>query len=1150
MISNFKSFMLGHEGEDVTSEFELVKAGDVLGELAKTLQGIPSVRAIARRKLVDSIYRLNKLVDINAVYIVRGKTADDIARRPAGSLSEVLIHCLENSVLPNYIQGEDGVYHFADTQSDKFKVQGLGIIAVEDAMTKVLQSLGTDLRSALDEHWKGHTAVPGGVLNNRTALQEETVKVLMAELSLGVIAGALKETDAARVVELMKTDTAAFFRIKTGSAVPAAKSLSASFIVDRSFHSVAEIKPDNTLGGWILYTPDNGFEYFSSSAQMHQAICTRFSLPSNEVTYPVLSKSVVAHYVDVHLQEQRTAIIAQAGTQAERRQDWLVNLEKIQQLAALGDTAQQRYELLKAAIKRNEWPEWLKKAGGDVQRRYLELEYSKERYEADYKTEFDRVFSLQDYVSRAFSEWTMSAFGEQLNADEVKIHSLYKMQVGGRTIQQKDVRTLREFLLTGLHDSGKRAQLTVEGAPANSRLVQGWLESWLNNRDLRVEFVSSIPAAAPENLGTALANCMHARMELALYVARHRGIYSDAEVAMIQRAMAGDPGIPIKGVRIDKGHVTALKDVLVFKVPNTLAYYVYVKTPADTFEFHKFAYARDFVEWFENLMSGDRRFAESIIRPGELDYSGTLGALRDGQLGYRYNLSYEYVELKLDTRKPLMSYVDFLYQFEVALHSVVATLEYRHAGPATRQQYARLDTEFRALATVDARENALPSFETFTRNLIKTRLEAVLKMKGESAEINPDLIMVQTDDFIKDLTTVLVEELTFTAPHPAYILPGQNPKFHLKSGHPTVNKLTIQDLAHLSGTLHPDDKYTQMLKDDYRTLGTPVYEFKRAVHAKKIRCEMHRAVLFDYFNGQIHAQVLPAFQRVIDRLAEKGDLMYDQAAFPGPGEGIFSLSLCGGRIVEGVYVFHLQAGGELVNYLYTPNAPDQKSFRPIEEFVGSIRHRPGPFREYYIKRVLIEDQKVVNDYFESLASTMSTVEPLKPDYKYRVVDLNGLHYKKIDRALRDIDERTTSLNELIGELVYDTAMMTASLVSLVVPPVGLAVTAVTMLKSAYSASEAYRRGDYSGAFWHGKDMLVALVSLGKAAALAGSGKNVVKPAVTRVQQSLFSLAKDNMVIAEWVAAAMGKDAPKEFLLGYIKDLMEEYQSSLSETTLH
>ncbi|WP_351060834.1 hypothetical protein, partial [Psychrobacter sp. TB20-MNA-CIBAN-0197] len=60
--------------------------------------------------------------------------------------------------------------------------------------------------------------------------------------------------------------------------------------------------------------------------------------------------------------------------------------------------------------------------------------------------------------------------------------------------------------------------------------------------------------------------------------------------------------------------------------------------------------------------------------------------------------------------------------------------------------------------------------------------------------------------------------------------------------------------------------------------------------------------------------------------------------------GTLGLTAAGDRTVGGVYIFRLKLSSGFFDLLYTPDAPDQVSFRPIAEFIPSIRFRKGPFR--------------------------------------------------------------------------------------------------------------------------------------------------------------------------------------------------------------
>lgn len=1145
MSAYLKSQTLGRAAEGVSSGVELVKAKDALGALYKVIHAVPSVRDVARKQLEHAISRLNKTVNIDAVYINRGKHSNGgIANRPTGSLASVLFHCLENFLLPNYVQGDDGVFHAPDTLSEQFKVQDLSITTVEAMITKVVLSMADDLRSALDVHWKGRAVASGDAPNNKQALQDEVTKVLMAELSLSVIAGSLKEEHATRVVELLKTHTPAFFQIKANTAAPAATSLNSSFIVDRSFHSLSEIKPDKELGGWVLYTPQSGFEYFSSSVQMHETLCARYSLSSNAVTYPLLAKNVFTHYVDEHLRAQRAAVDTLVAARAEKRGDWLTDLQNNQNLIDLWVVANLRHEALKVAIKRNEWPQWLKTAGTTVQQRYLELEKSKEQYEHQYQLEFDRLFSLRDFVLRAFDTWTQSALGEKLDPDKITIISIYKTKLAERIIEQKDTRRLSEFLLAGLHEAGSRAELSLEGVPAHSGLTVSKLETWLNDRDMRADFVSSLPAEITARFHATLTNCLRSRMEFALLVARHcgeRGL-NDAEVALIKAGMDGDQRVVIKGARF-KYRPHPIKDVLIFVLPNSRAYYVFLRTPENTHEFLKFDSDHDFVKWFQETLARDRLYAESMINPADLSSVGTLSRNRLEELGYQYALGFEAGELRLDSKAPLYSYAKFTYDFEVLLHKGVASPAYLKADMKARQTLTMMNTLNRALVAVHEQENSLPSFEKYTHGLIKASLEEHLRSLGQRISVDPDLIMVQTDDFYLDLTSVLLDERVFEAAHPAYRPPGSNPKFVLKGGHPTLEKLDIRFLSELSKKLRPGDHYTRMLKERLSE-DNPDRKFQREVHAQKNMVQMLYAAYCAYYSQTMDLGVFQAIKRVLRAFQQ-----------PKPGyeneesEGVYAFDVQDIRRIDGVYIFRLHVANGIQDYLYTPEAPDQVAFRPLNEFVRDIRFRTGPFREYYIKRVKLVDQQVVNNYFDRLQATVDTPKPHAVSWKARIKFLVQFEANEYRRILSDVDERTTSLNELIAKLVYDNAILVASVVSVFVPPVGSVITAVTLFKNLYDASQAHLRGDYAVAAGHLKDVVTGMVSLGKAAAAGASAASQVAK-LTPVQRSLLDLAKDAKSAADLITQAMGQQTVDERLLEFVKELMVAKGPSQSETTVH
>lgn len=1137
-----KSSMVGAVLKNPDGQLALDDARRAGEELRVLLKRSPSLREVVRINLSERFGRLGRSFDVENLYINAGDVQDDIENRPSGSIFDVFMHCLGRGIYPAYIQGDDFVYSSPETTDARLRIESIKITDVESVLLQALQQLASDQASAFRQYWNSPVhSQPEESISQKEWLESAFAEALRAELALTQVAGSLKSYQALRAAELLKGRSPGGFKISLRSASGLARDLVSGFVMSYSDISTSEIKLSAEAYGWFLYTPDNGFEYFSSSVEMHAGLCRRLAVAPEAITYPALSVSVFSHCVDSRLNDQVAQFAARIRSSEQREEGFVRELENIQQGFAMHTDLCQRISALRILVKRQEWPDWLKSASETVRNNYETLEASKEGYELEYVRVFDTLFSLRDFAVERFGVWCESALGMRLDPDAINVHSLYRINVGGRTIEQEDTRTLTEFIVIGLHDASSRATLRIEGAPAGSGLTVTRLEGWLSNRDLRVEFSKSLPHDTPQAFREAWYNYLHSQAEFALYVARHSARFNDADVELIKRTLQGDPSVDIRGVKL-KYRPSILQNVLLFMPRTAKTRYALMKMPHGQFEWVKFADIFQFNRWLESMLSDNRAYAESLIHPDDLLTAGQLMGGGDTPLHYMYELDPAPGLIGLNAGEPLFSHGEVAYASEVARVRALAPAAYANAGALARQSYARLSTELRALSMVDSRENGYPTFEQFSRDLIKQRIEEVLLSRGQRVQVDPDKIMIQTDDFHLDLTTVLIEGRNFEVPETPGRPIDENPKFYVTGGHPSIEKLDIRDLASWSKTLRPGDHYTRFLQSDYLDRKHPGYEFKRAVHARKIRCEMLYDSSHQYYCGQLSLEVFRGIQRLLDNLDETAG--NEGAPFPSNNEeGIYKFRLPGRRIVEGIYIFRISIFGKFHDYLYTPNAPDNTAFRSVDEFVGSIRFRFGPMRDYYTARVKIEDRQVVNDYFDNLVATVNAVAPPQPEGAMRVLGLNMLHDERIYRVLSDIDAQTTSLNEVIAGLVYDNVIFAANLISLVIPPVGVVVTAVEVFKSFYDGARAYELGDYQSALGHGKSALVGLVSLGKAAA---AGKPVK---VTPAQKTLFDLGKDARTVVGWMSQATGQKLGEERLFEIIEQMMKDHQSRRSQTTV-
>ncbi|WP_329515881.1 dermonecrotic toxin domain-containing protein [Pseudomonas moraviensis] len=1009
------------------------------------------------------------------------------------------------------------------------------------------------MRTEIAKFWAAPARTMGAnsaPLSNKQAFINAYGLVTSAELSLSVMANNFDAQLGERFAHLLHADSGrAAFEVKLQPAQDYLLSRQPCFVLDNAERPETEMRLVNESTSYLMHTPENGFEFFDKNTELHSKLQQRLSLASDQISYLKATQSPQAFCVETHLKGQMESVSSLLAGREQLETPLTCALQENQGLHVLRYGIETRFYLLWAALKRTDWPLWLHAAGSDMQQRYSELEESRDEYQAAYSSAFDACFSFKDHVVRTFAEWADRVLGEQLDPETISVHSSYSLQIAGRTIDQEDTRTLTEFIVFGLHDSGHKATLNIIGAPQGSRLTPVALEQWLENRNLRLGFTGSLAFSPSIDYQEAYRNYLFSQMEFAAFVARHSGKLDSTDANIIARAMANDPAVTIQGLRI-RSQVPALKDVLIISAREYVPSLMLIKTPAGEFELQKFADIYAATRWLESALSADREYAALLIHPDYLHDAGELLGSARTQLSYRYTLDSRPVDLGLNPKAPLADYASVAYRAEFALHKAIAPVGYRALGFEGRKRYSRLTTELKALSTVDARDNGFPTFEQFTYDSVKAQIEDILRTRGSTVSVNPDHIIVQTEDFRKSVTDVLLEGLAFEAVHPAYETKF-SPKYYLVNGHPIIEKLDIRDLSSLSKTFRPGDRYAAMLKEQYQNKAHSDYPFKREVHARKIRCEMYCNAFADFINGRLSTEAFSAIQRVIDNLKGGGGYQANVDSVSEGGVGLYKfnvgtlgLTTAWDRTVGGVYVFRLKVYTEFYDLLYTPDAPDLISFRPIAEFIPSIRFRYGPFRKYYSERILLVDQKVVNDYFDNLVATVDTKPVIRTQQRSLLPDLFTFHDERVRRVLSDIDERTTSLNEIIAGVVYENLLKAANIVSLLVPPVGTVVVAVQVMKSIYDASQSHRRGDYSAALGHVQDVLSGLLTLGQAAAAGAPAKEL-----TRAQRSFLSLFEDARTVAELVTYYTGHKDPQDELIGFFKSLMEDSGSALSKTTV-
>ncbi|MCU0119648.1 hypothetical protein N8H74_15395 [Pseudomonas sp. B2M1-30] len=782
-------------------------------------------------------------------------------------------------------------------------------------------------------------------------------------------------------------------------------------------------------------------------------------------------------------------------------------------------------------------PVWLERLDQTQRNTYFDQQRASEATDARLEELLAPFGSLQNFARQRGKEILRFKFGLELDPDEILCNSRYSFMVGGRQVVQEESRSLTEQMIAGVHDEGHRAEFSFKGRDLPANLNQPWLEAtlsfdgqWAHSAELGRLFLRAEVIAA-------MKNALREKLLLTALAARHQGhISNDEHLARIQRAVTGDSAFVIDGIRF-LHNTRPLAQMLVIGARKGDGEFMFLYAPGSPGD----------QTWYEcrSLRQVDSTVIEWTQKQAGRDFIASRAhALNRVQIvGYLKGLEqmptlWRGITLATTPHmgdQVLNGIVENARAWRISEEESVRPYGFRNAPMPQRQSFARINCELRALQTLAAREGGFISYERFCFDLIKQRVEQVLREKGEQVAVNPDRILVDVSpDAHMTLTRLIVTETHFYANDAGSA--WSYPRFTLAQDHPAVKNLDIRHIAGWSRTLRPGEKYIAMLRAKYLDRTHAEGVLKRLVHKQVARRQMQIGVLQEHFHGRLQTAQFKELMRIIDASENVDNRSVFTVALDDPG--LFHLQIRN-RLVVGVFVLRCVNEGKVESYLFTPDAPDGRWIRPFSEFVSSVKSLG--LGQYFYQRVAYKDQRVVGTYITDLEQLSNFTEmPVIQQYA-RVTDFSGDFDGLIARTVSDVDEKTESLNEIMFKLVFNAVEAAATVISVVVPPVGIAMSVVLLTKSLWEAAEAYQDGDRATAQVHFLSALVELASLGKA------GISKLRP--TKLQKDVIGLLGDIYSIEKFFSQATGQKRLPLQALAIIQSVLDDPESFTSKTYL-
>ncbi|MGU7816120.1 dermonecrotic toxin domain-containing protein [Burkholderia sp. AW49-1] len=734
---------------------------------------------------------------------------------------------------------------------------------------------------------------------------------------------------------------------------------------------------------------------------------------------------------------------------------------------------------------RDTWPDWRKYASDSDQQALAGYEHAKQRAQEVADTLLEDVESPMAYGRGPAIRYLKDAFGIAADPDLIRVHEQYATPAGIVTREG----TLLEFLQDGPRDASRGpATYSVDRQDgAKVQLTDAQLKQTLRELDVRKDFGGVLDARYQRpDVKHALLEVLDSQIRMDAFSAKMRGHLSQAGYDAVQRAC--DPGASVTGMAsiVSLGGVAInlptkgadrMKDLLVFRESNARGeaqrYVLYAPSAPDGKDFHEFHNWRELSAtvgaWasrpdgrrylVDQLDPGNRRdgayfFQDTDSRANtwRIDENGTATWSELPGNRYRDQLGAAVAE-KSRTR------------VAEAKAGPISPDWYRHATATDRQQLTHLADGIRLSGEALLR-SAFPrqSFAEYAHEVAQDKVNRYLREKGLTRAVDPDTVMVRFNDGTprRSLTDLV------------------------KYGHGSIENLayrahfvstTGQDLgvfnapvAHRNGGPHRADFADFMapflrktfVGEDYvnRVKAAHPTDRDRTLYREHIVGTMRYDALQSRLNSGLSGAEYASIRQQIDQVA---------GGQPSGTRSLHRLTL-NGRPVEGTYVF--RGVGEIGNardLLYTPGAPDGRTFRPYGDAAfrqahGEAESLTEAMRKYYYDRVKYTDQPVANTRLAQLQQ--GKAKPDRLGAAQQVPNLNHEYDRKLELMLDPVRETTKTRGQLIEDAVWKGISFGGTALSIVYPPSGIAFGALAWGRQMHDAYRAYRRGDRASASLH------------------------------------------------------------------------------------
>lgn len=806
-----------------------------------------------------------------------------------------------------------------------------------------------------------------------------------------------------------------------------------------------------------------------------------------DVVLTPLYAPLYAHAIDRLLVKQRADVrhicASALSSGGKHLQSRLGDIIRLRGLLGPGAILARRQLVELEKQYRRKLPEWFRFASEDDQAAYAERMQRYDETRMDTVSALNAAASAEQFARTQLSTRLANDLGYDLDPDTVAVSTHRTLPVTGEPYTLK--RSLTELALYGLQPGDRlsgsefltgttftRAEAPLEAS--YSSLTPAYVAQVVEELDLRVNFETFQQGEYCKGHHQQLMRALFRdQINAQAYAAKLQGRLSADDFLIVEATMAHKdapaPQVRVQQIRL---HHQPMSKLLVLHreaptgQPGRLIM-IALDTPSSRCFWafaHEAQLRSELVSW-----TASQALRDYLLNQVEVEARTSL-ASRLEALARIPDAAEDFLELV-----DLSSLEDGLQVF-VEQHARVAKSEqqrhtpqwYKAASLAQRQELQALeDAASAAVRNYDAKPHThIQPFKDYVHDQASIQISRLLNVPVGS--VDPDHIVITSER----------ETVTYTS----LLLDGYDDTFGLIKStadtHATFSGPEGVDLQALSPQKVAASVRGKWLGDDYIALissslldaSSAGYQYRRKTSLSITQLQMRAAALRSLLKGDIdtvqyqwlrdsinHAHLNDAATRERYPLYPL-QIHIDKPLIASRLSGIDQLvvpALTEVETVQGCFAVR-PTSVRLAALLYTPQAPDGVEFRPFGSFVESL-HAPGMI-DYYKDRCRFAARKALSFYLRDMRDGHPENAPFLP--RESIADFAETCFNRpVLRKIRDVQDSTRGRSEMLAGLIWTSAEIIATVVTLPFPLASFAVGAMLATVDSVRALRALRDGD-------------------------------------------------------------------------------------------